>query len=151
MVMCIPAYMLAAPLTEQGMSPWQAVITVLLGNAIVLAPMLLIGHAGAKHGIPYAVLVRRTRLDAQALFTKGGEYSYQGGWNSVAVVALALGVLPNLPGFPHTAFPAAFAYVPEVFRTIYTYAWFIGLFIAAVVYAILMILRGLPRALAARV
>ena len=58
MVMNIASYMLAAGLTEQGMSPWQAVLTVLLGNVIVLVPMLLIGHAGAKHGIPYAVLVR---------------------------------------------------------------------------------------------
>ena len=58
MVMNIASYMLAAGLTEQGMSPWQAVVTVLLGNLIVLVPMLLIGHAGAKHGIPYAVLVR---------------------------------------------------------------------------------------------
>ena len=58
MVMNIASYMLAAGLTEEGMSPWQAVITVLLGNMIVLVPMLLVGHAGAKHGIPYAVLVR---------------------------------------------------------------------------------------------
>jgi len=58
MVMCIPSYTLAAGLIDQGMSPWQAVFTVLLGNLIVLAPMLLIGHAGAKYGIPYAVLVR---------------------------------------------------------------------------------------------
>ncbi|MEO8670634.1 MAG: NCS1 family nucleobase:cation symporter-1 [Tahibacter sp.] len=58
MVMCIPSYTLAAGLIDQGMSPWQAVATVLLGNAIVLVPMLLIGHAGAKYGIPYAVLVR---------------------------------------------------------------------------------------------
>jgi len=58
MVMNIASYMLASGLTEQGMSPWQAVLTVLCGNAIVLVPMLLIGHAGAKHGIPYAVLVR---------------------------------------------------------------------------------------------
>src|SRR4249920_1691873 len=58
MVMCIPSYTLAASLIDQGMSPWQAVGTVLLGNAIVLVPMLLIGHAGAKYGIPYAVLVR---------------------------------------------------------------------------------------------
>jgi len=58
MVMNIASYMLAAGLTDQGMSPWQAVLTVLLGNVIVLVPMLLIGHAGAKHGIPYAVLVR---------------------------------------------------------------------------------------------
>src|SRR3569623_421692 len=58
MVMCIPSYPLAAGLIDQGMSPWQAVATVLLGNAIVLVPMLLLGHAGAKYGIPYAVLVR---------------------------------------------------------------------------------------------
>jgi NCS1 family nucleobase:cation symporter-1 len=58
MVMCIPSYTLAAGLIDQGMSPWQAVSTVLLGNLIVLVPMLLIGHAGAKYGIPYAVLVR---------------------------------------------------------------------------------------------
>lgn len=58
MVMCIPSYTLAAGLIDQGMSPWQAVTTVLLGNAIVLVPMLLIGHAGTKYGIPYAVLVR---------------------------------------------------------------------------------------------
>ncbi|MFP5390455.1 MAG: NCS1 family nucleobase:cation symporter-1 [Gammaproteobacteria bacterium] len=58
MVMCIPAYTLSASLIEGGMSAWQAVFTVLLANCIVLIPMLLIGHAGARYGIPYAVLAR---------------------------------------------------------------------------------------------
>eukprot|EP01136_Pigoraptor_vietnamica_P037172 Opistho-1_new@104774 len=58
MVMCIPAYTLAASLIDSGMSASQAVLTVFLGNLIVLVPMLLIGHAGAKYGIPYAVLAR---------------------------------------------------------------------------------------------
>ncbi|MBV8621286.1 MAG: NCS1 family nucleobase:cation symporter-1 [Curvibacter sp.] len=58
MVMCIPAYTLAASLIDAGMSWAQAVGTVFLGNLIVLVPMLLIGHAGAKYGIPYAVLAR---------------------------------------------------------------------------------------------
>lgn len=58
MVVAVPAWMLAAGLIEQGMSAGQAAFTVLLGNVIVLIPMLLIGHAGARHGIPYAVLVR---------------------------------------------------------------------------------------------
>ncbi len=58
MVMCIPAYTLAASLIESGMSAMQAVSTVFLANAIVLLPMLLIGHAGTKYGIPYAVLAR---------------------------------------------------------------------------------------------
>src|SRR3954447_19671272 len=58
MVIAVPAYMLAAGLIEQGMSAPQAVWGVVLGNVIVLIPMLLIGHAGAKWGVPYAVLAR---------------------------------------------------------------------------------------------
>jgi NCS1 family nucleobase:cation symporter-1 len=58
MVICVPAYMLASGLIEQGMSAGQAVLTVLLGNLVVLVPMLLIGHAGARWGVPYAVLAR---------------------------------------------------------------------------------------------
>ena len=58
MVMCIPAYTLSASLIDSGMSGYQAVLTVFLANAIVLLPMLLIGHAGTKYGIPYAVLAR---------------------------------------------------------------------------------------------
>ncbi|WP_019646896.1 NCS1 family nucleobase:cation symporter-1 [Novispirillum itersonii] len=58
MVVCVPTYMLAAGLVSEGMNWWQAVLTVLLGNAIVLLPMMLIGHAGAKHGIPFPVLLR---------------------------------------------------------------------------------------------
>lgn len=58
MIVAVPGWMLAAGLVEQGMSAGQAAFTVLLGNVIVLLPLLLIGHAGARHGIPYAVLVR---------------------------------------------------------------------------------------------
>ncbi|MDQ7050922.1 MAG: NCS1 family nucleobase:cation symporter-1 [Enterobacterales bacterium] len=58
MVVCVPTYMLAGGLVAEGMSWWQAVLTVLLGNMIVLVPMILIGHAGAKHGIPFPVLLR---------------------------------------------------------------------------------------------
>lgn len=58
MVICVPAYMLASGLIEQGMSASQAVLTVLLGNVIVLVPMLLIGHSGVCWGVFYAVLAR---------------------------------------------------------------------------------------------
>jgi NCS1 family nucleobase:cation symporter-1 len=40
------------------MSWWQAILTILLGNLIVLVPMLLNAHAGARYGIPFPVLVR---------------------------------------------------------------------------------------------
>ncbi len=58
MVVCIPGYMLAAGLIDQGFSAWQAAGMVLAGNVIVLVPMLLNGHAGAKYAVPFAVLVR---------------------------------------------------------------------------------------------
>ncbi len=58
MSLCIPTYMLASSLIEGGMNWWQAVLTVFLGNAIVLVPMILNGHAGAKYGIPFPVLAR---------------------------------------------------------------------------------------------
>jgi NCS1 family nucleobase:cation symporter-1 len=58
MVVCVPTYMLAAGLIDQGMSWWQAIVTILLGNLIVLVPMALVGHAGCKYGIPFPVLLR---------------------------------------------------------------------------------------------
>ena len=58
MAVCVPTYMLAAGLVANGMSWWQAVGTIALGNAIVLVPMLLTGHAGTKYGIPFPVLAR---------------------------------------------------------------------------------------------
>jgi nucleobase:cation symporter-1, NCS1 family len=58
MSVCIPTYMLASGLIAGGMSWRQAVGTILLGNLIVLVPMLLNGHAGAAYGIPYPVLAR---------------------------------------------------------------------------------------------
>jgi NCS1 family nucleobase:cation symporter-1 len=58
MAVCIPTYMLAAGLVAGGMSWWQAVGTIALGNMIVLVPMMLTGHAGTRYGIPFPVLAR---------------------------------------------------------------------------------------------
>ncbi|MDD3445214.1 MAG: NCS1 family nucleobase:cation symporter-1 [Zavarzinia sp.] len=58
MVISVPVYMLASGLIEQGMTPWQAIGTIFAGNLVILVPMVLIGHAGARYGIPYAVLAR---------------------------------------------------------------------------------------------
>jgi NCS1 family nucleobase:cation symporter-1 len=55
---CIPTYMLAAGLIEGGMNWWQALFTIMLGNLIVLVPMVLIAHAGTRYGIPFPVLAR---------------------------------------------------------------------------------------------
>ena len=58
MSLCIPTYMLASSLIGGGMNWWQAIITIFLGNLIVLIPMILNGHAGAKYGIPFPVFAR---------------------------------------------------------------------------------------------
>lgn len=58
MAVCIPTYMLAAGMVSQGMNWWQATLTVMLGNMIVLIPMILNGHAGTKLGVPFPVLAR---------------------------------------------------------------------------------------------
>jgi nucleobase:cation symporter-1, NCS1 family len=54
----ILTYMLAASLIQGGMNWKQAVFTIFLGNVIVLGPMLLNSHPGAKYGVPFPVLAR---------------------------------------------------------------------------------------------
>ncbi|HEX7842143.1 MAG TPA: NCS1 family nucleobase:cation symporter-1 [Kofleriaceae bacterium] len=58
MAHCIPTYTLASSLISKGMSWWQALLTILVGNVIVLAPILLNSHPGTKYGIPYPVFTR---------------------------------------------------------------------------------------------
>lgn len=58
MAIQIPTYMMASSLIEGGMNWLQALFTIFLGNLIVLIPMILNGHVGAKYGIPYPVFAR---------------------------------------------------------------------------------------------
>ncbi|MEX3896736.1 NCS1 family nucleobase:cation symporter-1 [Paraburkholderia sp. BR10954] len=121
-----------------AMMPWKILATTqgyiftwLVGYSALLGPV-----AGILM-VDY-FLVRSTRLDTTQLFEENGEYAYSNGWNPAAVIALIAGVLPNLPGFLNVAFPNVFASVPDAFKSIYTYAWFVGLAIAALVYGVMM-------------
>ncbi|HTC01559.1 MAG TPA: NCS1 family nucleobase:cation symporter-1 [Ferruginibacter sp.] len=58
MSLCIPTYMLASSLIEGGMNWWESILTIFIGNTVVLIPMILNGHAGAKYGIPFPVFAR---------------------------------------------------------------------------------------------
>jgi NCS1 family nucleobase:cation symporter-1 len=55
---CIPTYMLASSLIGGGMNWLQAILTIFLGNVIVVIPMILNAHAGTKYGIPFPVFCR---------------------------------------------------------------------------------------------
>ena len=79
-------------------------------------------------------LIRGTRLDLVKLYQKDSPYWYAGGWNYRALVALVLGVLPNLPGFLGAV---KLAKVPQAWMTLYNYAWFVGFGISFAVYAAL--------------
>src|SRR3984957_2200103 len=54
----IPTYMLASAMIAGGMNWKQALLTVFLGNVIVLIPMLLNAHARARYGLPFPVFAR---------------------------------------------------------------------------------------------
>jgi NCS1 family nucleobase:cation symporter-1 len=58
MAHCIPTYMMSSALISSGMNWWQALLTILLGNIIVLIPILLNSHPGTKYGIPFPVFAR---------------------------------------------------------------------------------------------
>lgn len=120
------------------MAPWKLIestqgyiFTWLTGYGALLGPVL--GVMLADYW-----LVRRRQIDVNDLFKANGQYTYINGWNPAAIIAFALGVLPNLPGFLHTAFPASFPNVSSIFLNIYTFAWFVGVFIAMGVYYLLM-------------
>ena len=122
-----------------AMMPWKIlestqgyIFTWLIGYSALLGPV-----AGILVVDYY--LIRRTELKVDDLYRADGAYSYRNGWNWVAVAAFVLGVLPNIPGFLNAAFPAAFPDVGNVFKSIYAYAWFVGVAIAAVVYRIGML------------
>ncbi|MFN7145055.1 MAG: cytosine permease, partial [Myxococcota bacterium] len=58
MAHCIPTYTLAGGLMAAGMNGWQALLTIGLGNLIVLVPILLNAHPGTAYGISFPVLAR---------------------------------------------------------------------------------------------
>ena len=108
MIVAVPTWMLAAGLIEQGMSAGQAAMTVLLGNVIILIPMLLIAHPGARYGIPFAVLIRasfgtrgaRLPAMARALVACGwyGIQTWIGGEALLTLLGIFLGA--DLRGAP---------------------------------------------------
>jgi len=58
MSVVITTYTLASGLMQQGMTWWQALLTILLGNAVVLVPMILNAHAGTRYGVSFPILCR---------------------------------------------------------------------------------------------
>ena len=118
------------------MMPWKLlastegyIFTWLIGYSALLGPI-----AGIM--LCDYFVIRRTRLNVDALYDSRGEYR---GMNWRAMIALAFAVLPNIPGFINAA--TGKPIFPEFFDSIYSYAWFIGLALSMAIYYVLMIGR----------
>ena len=103
----------------------------------LIAYSSLLGPVGGILIVDY-YFIRKKILIADDLYRHNGAYGYKNGFNSNAIIALLLGILPNLPGFllqikviSGTAFPAWVS-------GLYNYAWFVGFFVSGFVYWILM-------------
>jgi NCS1 family nucleobase:cation symporter-1 len=115
--------------------PWR-----LLENASVYIDKWLIGYSlllGACGGVLIAdyFIIRRTRLDLAGLYRREGPYWYIGGYNPVALIALAAGIVPCLPGF--AAAVGLVPTVPVIWSRLYDYAWFVSFIIALLTYIVL--------------
>ncbi|WP_317203561.1 NCS1 family nucleobase:cation symporter-1 [Janthinobacterium sp.] len=126
------------------MMPWKIlestqgyIFTWLIGYSALLGPI-----AGIL--IVDYYFIRKTELDVAQLYRADGQYSYGNGWNMAALLAFVVGVLPNIPGFLNAAFPQSFAGVADGFKTIYTYAWFVGVALSALVYGLMMKGKSVP-------
>lgn len=115
-----------------AMMPWKLVadpsgyiFTWLIGYSALLGPI------GGILIADYFVVLR-TQLNVADLYRTDGEYAYRGGFNPAAIVALVLGVLPNIPGFLGTI--KAIEGVSAFWMNLYSYAWFTGFGLAFVAY-----------------
>lgn len=103
----------------------------------------LIGYSsllGAIAGVMICdyFVIRKMNLNPDDLYLHDKSYSYGGrGFNWRALVALVIGIVPNVPGFLAQASGGTIE-VAGIFESIYTYAWFVSLLLAAVVYLVLM-------------
>src|SRR2546425_11803838 len=108
---CIPTYMLASSLIGGGMNWWQAVLTIFLGNLIVLVPMVLNAHAGTRYGIPFPVYCRAafgtTGANVPALmraFVACGWFGIQTWIGGNAIYKILAVFVPSLAGTPSNPF-----------------------------------------------
>ncbi len=116
--------------------PWKLLSN--LGNYIfvwLIGYSALLGPIGGIMICDYFIL-RRQKLKVEDLYARNGIYSYRNGVNWKAVLVLFLAILPNAPGFINAATKSAI--FPAFFDQIYTYSWFVGLPLAAVLYYFVM-------------
>src|SRR5438552_6808522 len=129
---CIPTYMLASSLIGGGMNWSQAILTIFLGNLIVVIPMILNAHAGTKYGIPFPVFclasfgTRGANIPAlMRAFVACGWFGIQT-WIGGAAIYKILGVF--FPGLTTPGAPAFLGITLAEF-VCFLFFWSINMFV----------------------
>ncbi len=121
------------------MMPWK-----LYSDAGAYIFTWLVGYSslmGAIGGILIADywILRRQNLSLPDLFRENGLYTYKGGWNPAAMIALVVAVLPVVPGFINAAMtPGGNVANPSFLDHLYQYAWFVTFGLSFAIYLVLM-------------
>ena len=124
--------------------PWKLVadpsgyiFTWLVGYSSLLGPI---------GGIMIAdyFFIRKQHLQVNDLYKTKGAYTYRNGFNRYAIVALLLGILPNIPGFLTTTNMISKGAVWSWASDLYNYAWFVGFFVSGTTYLLLMKKERVP-------
>ena len=120
------------------MMPWK-----LYADAAAYIFTWLIGYSslmGAIGGVLIADywVLRGRELSAPDLFKLEGRYTYSGGVNYRAMAAMALAILPVVPGFIRAATtPGGQVANPSLLDSLYTYAWFVTFGLSFVLYLLM--------------
>jgi len=103
----------------------------------LIAYSSLLGPVGGIMIADY-FFIRKKELALDELYNANGIYAYQKGFNQKAIIALLLGVLPNLPGFLLQIKIISATAFPGWINHLYHYAWFVGFVVSGIIYYLLM-------------
>ena len=107
--------------------PSQYIFTWLIAYSSLLGPI---------GGIMIAdyYFIRKQKLDVPDLYDPNGRYRFNNGFNRFAVIALLVGILPNIPGFLLQIKLVSSTAFPGWISQLYNYAWFVGFLVSGIVY-----------------
>jgi NCS1 family nucleobase:cation symporter-1 len=103
----------------------------------LIAYSSLLGPVGGIMIVDY-FFIRKKELILNDLYDPNGSYRYKNGFNSAAIIALLVGILPNVPGFLLQVKLISSTAFPEWISHLYHYAWFVGFAVSGIVYLLLM-------------
>jgi NCS1 family nucleobase:cation symporter-1 len=103
----------------------------------LIAYSSLLGPVGGIMIVDY-FFIRKKNLIADDLYKHEGTYGYKNGFNYKAILALLIGIAPNLPGFLLQIKVVDTNAFPQWISHLYNYAWFVGFFVSGMLYLLLM-------------